>query len=82
MTIYDHEIDCNCEMCNPPIKKRIYWRLCGWLQKYGCDGQKNNFGMAYCQFLHLVCDDCKHPCWAGEEHCERLDRMSEEFGFR
>jgi hypothetical protein len=37
MTIYDHEIDCNCEMCNPPIKKRIYWRLCGWLQKYGCD---------------------------------------------
>jgi hypothetical protein len=44
--------------------------------------KKNNFGLSYDQFLHLVCDGCRHPCWLGEEHCEKLERMSEEFGFR
>jgi hypothetical protein len=38
MTIYDHEPDCDCYICSPPQKKYRYWHLCGWLQKYGCDG--------------------------------------------
>jgi len=43
--------------------------------------KKNHFGLSYTTFLNMVCEGCEHPCWVGEEHCEKLDRMSKEFGF-
>lgn len=42
--------------------------------------RKDHFGLSYSEFLHMVCDGC-NACYLGEEKCERLTRMSREFGF-
>jgi hypothetical protein len=44
--------------------------------------RKDHFGLNYSEFLQKVCEDCKCKCWLGEEHCEKLTRMSWEYGFR
>lgn len=38
-------------------------------------------GLSYTEFMHLVCDGCKFPCYIGEERCDRLDKMRKKFGF-
>lgn len=43
--------------------------------------RKDHFGLSYSEFLQMVCEDCKCKCWLGEEYCEKLTRMSKEFGF-
>ena len=43
--------------------------------------RREHYGMSYSMFLKMVCDGCKNPCWLGEEHCDKLTRMKDEYGF-
>ncbi len=43
--------------------------------------RRNHYGLSYNSFMKMVCMGCKCPCYLGEEHCDRLDRMKEKYGF-
>ena len=55
MTIYDHEPDCNCVACKPPNRKQKYWRVCGWLDFYGCDRNTRCFWTTKCLQPYEYC---------------------------